>query len=52
MIEAEKTGKSGPEKLKYVVEAFCKKYKILQFLLDCKKFVEKIIELSKQINAK
>lgn len=52
MIEAEKSGKSGEEKLAFVVEAFKEKYKIMQFILNVKQFVEKIIELSKQINAK
>ncbi len=52
MIEAEKSGKSGSEKLAFVVEAFKEKYKIMQFILNVKQFVEKIIELTKEINAK
>ena len=52
MVEAEKSGKSGAEKLAFVTEAFKEKYKIMQFILNAKQFIEKVIELSKQINAK
>ena len=52
MVEAEKSGKSGAEKLAFVIEAFKEKYKIMQFVLNAKQFIEKVIELSKQINAK
>lgn len=52
MVEAEKSGKSGAEKLAFVIEAFKEKYKIMQFILNAKQFIEKVIELSKQINAK
>lgn len=50
MEEAEKMGKSGAEKFQYVVEAFVKKYKILQFILNVKKFIEYIIGITKNIN--
>lgn len=52
MTEAEKSGKSGTEKLQYVVDAFNTKYKIGTIILNCQKFVEQIIALSKNINAK
>ena len=52
MTEAEKSGKSGSEKLQYVVNAFCAKYKIGSIILNCEKFVEEIIKLSKNINCK
>lgn len=52
MIEAEKTGASGAEKLQYVILAVDEKYKVLKFLLNVKKFVEYIIVISKQINVK
>ena len=40
MIEAEQSGKTGTEKLAYVIEEFKKKYKIAQFILNAKKFIE------------
>ena len=52
MIEAEKSGKSGAEKLAFVIAAFKEKYKIAQFILDAKKFIEQIIVLTKEINSK
>ena len=52
MTEAEKSGKSGSEKLQYVVNAFGAKYKIGSIILNCEKFVEEIIKLSKNINCK
>ena len=52
MTEAEKSGKSGAEKLQYVVDAFGAKYKIGSIILNCEKFVEEIIKLSKNINCK
>lgn len=52
MTEAEKSGKSGAEKLQYVVDAFNAKYKIGTIILNCQKFVEQIIALSKNINCK
>lgn len=50
--EAEATGKSGEEKLKYVVDKVAEKYKVFSFILDVKKFVDKIIEVTKKVNAK
>lgn len=52
MIEAEKQQLSGEEKLKYVLEAVNEKYKVVELFLNVKKFIEHIIDLSKQINAK
>lgn len=52
MTEAEKSGKSGTEKLQYVMDAFNEKYKIGAIILNCQKFIEQIIALSKNINAK
>lgn len=52
MIEAEKSGKTGAEKLAFVIAAFKEKYKIAQFILDAKKFIEQVIALTKQINSK
>lgn len=52
MEEAEKSGKSGKEKLAYVLEAVKEKYKVMDFILNVKKFVEYIISISKNINAK
>ena len=52
MVEAEKLELSGAEKLKYVLNAVKEKYKILELLMNVKKFVEHIIAISKQINAK
>lgn len=52
MTEAEKSGKSGTEKLQYVIDAFNAKYKIGTIILNCQKFIEQIIVLSKNINAK
>lgn len=52
MIEAEELELSGEKKLEYVLQAVKEKYKILELLLNVQKFVEHIIELSKQINAK
>lgn len=52
MTEAEKSGKSGSEKLQYVIDAFGDKYKIGSIILNCEKFVEEIIKLSKNINFK
>lgn len=43
---------SGEEKRQYVIEAFKKKYKIAEFLLNCKKFIELVIKYSKEINYK
>lgn len=52
MTEAEKSGKSGSEKLQYVIDEFNAKYKIGSIVLNCEKFVEEIIKLSKNINFK
>lgn len=52
MVEAENSGKTGDEKLKFVTDAVNEKYKILQLVLNIQKFIEHIISLSKQINVK
>lgn len=52
MCEAEKLELAGKQKLEYVLNAVKEKYKILELLLNIKKFVEHIIDLSKQINSK
>ena len=50
MEEAEASGKTGKEKLMFVLEAVKEKYKIMQIVMDVKKFVEYIISITKQIN--
>lgn len=52
MAEAEKLGFNGKEKLEYVLNAVKEKYKIMTIILNVKKVIEHIIELSKQINYK
>lgn len=52
MIEAEKQELSGEKKLEYVLVAVKEKYKILEIVLNVKKFIEHIIAISKQINSK
>ena len=52
MVEAEKLELSGEKKLAYVLQAVKEKYKIAEVVLNCKKFIEHIIGLTKQINAK
>jgi hypothetical protein len=52
MVEAEKLELSGKVKLEYVLNAVKEKYKIMTVILDVKKVIEHIIELSKQINYK
>ena len=52
MVEAEKSGKTGKEKLAYVLEAVDEKYKVMKLFMNAKKFIEHIIDLSKQINSK
>ena len=52
MVEAENLDMSGEQKLKYVMEAVKEKYKVLELLLNVKKFIEKVIAITKQINAK
>lgn len=49
---AEKSGLSGKEKLAFVLKAVKDKYKIMEIVLNVKKFVEYIISISKQINNK
>lgn len=44
--------KKSTLKLKYVIEAVKEKYKIAALIVNIKKFVEKIIEITKQINHK
>ena len=52
MEEAEKLELSGEQKLKYVIQAVNEKYKILRLILNIKKYIEYIISISKEINAK
>lgn len=50
MEEAEQSGKSGVEKLQFVLDAVKEKYKVLQIILNIQEFVEKIIDITKKIN--
>lgn len=43
---------SAEQKRNYVIEAFKSKYKIVEFILNCKKFIELVIKYSKEINYK
>lgn len=52
MEEAEKLELDGIKKLEYVLEAVKEKYKIMELILNVRKFVEKIIDITKQINYK
>lgn len=52
MVEAENSGLSGEEKLKYVINCVKEKYKVMTIILNVKNVIEHIIELSKQINYK
>lgn len=52
MAEAEQLDLDGAKKLQYVLEAVKEKYKLAELFLNIKKFIEKIIEISKQINYK
>ena len=52
MVEAENLGLSGEEKLKHVINSVKDKYKIATIILNVKKVIEHIVELSKQINYK
>lgn len=52
MSEAEKLSMGGQQKLEYVINAVKEKYKIPELVLNVKKFIESIIEISKQINYK
>ena len=52
MAEVEKLELSGKVKLEYVLNAVKEKYKIMTIILNVKKFIEHIIEISKRINYK
>ena len=52
MAEAEKLELDGKHKLEYVIEAVKEKYKIMTIILNVKKVIEHIINISKQINYK
>lgn len=52
MCEAEKLELTGEQKLAYVLKAVKEKYKLVEWLLNCKKFIKHIIKLTKQINVK
>lgn len=52
MAEAEKLSMDGKQKLEYVINAVKEKYKIPELVLNIKKFIEHIIEISKRINYK
>lgn len=43
---------TAEQKRNFVVEAFKNKYKIVEFILNCKKFIELVIKYSKEINYK
>lgn len=43
---------TGEQKRNFVIEAFKEKYKIMEFLLNAKKFIELVIKYSKEINYK
>ena len=52
MVEAEGLEMSGEQKLNYVLQAVKEKYKIMELLLNSKKFIEEVIKITKQINYK
>ena len=52
MVEAEKLELTGEKKLAYVLQSVKEKYKVLEVFLNCRKFIEHIIGLTKQINVK
>ena len=52
MVEAEQLELSGEKKLAYVLQAVKEKFKIVEVFLNCKKFIEHLIDLTKKINAK
>lgn len=52
MEEAEASGKSGEEKLLFVMNAVKEKYKIVAIVMNVKRFIEKVIAVTKKINAK
>lgn len=43
---------TAEQKRNFVIEEFKKKYKIMEFILNCKKFIELVIKYSKEINYK
>ena len=49
---AEKSGMTGAKKLEYVLNRVKEKYKIVELVLNVKKFVEYVISISKNINSK
>ena len=52
MVEAENLKLTGEKKLAYGLQAVKEKYKVVEVLLNCKKFIEHIIDLTKKINIK
>lgn len=53
MAEADThTDWTAEQKRNFVIEAFKEKYKIVEFILNCKKFIELVIKYSKEINYK
>lgn len=56
MEEAEEKFKGDPEKakkkLEYVIEAVKEHYKLISIVLNIKEFIEKVISVTKKINAK
>ena len=52
MEEAETLELSGDKKLNYVVQAVKEKYKVVELVLNVKKFIEYVIQITKKINAK
>ena len=52
MVEAENLELTGEKKLAYVLQAVKEKYKLVEVFLNCKKFIEHLIDLTKKINAK
>ena len=43
---------TAEQKRNFVIEAFKEKYKIAEFVLNCRKFIELVIKYSKEINYK
>lgn len=53
MAEADThTDWTAEQKRNFVIEAFKEKYRIVEFILNCKKFIELVIKYSKEINYK
>ena len=53
MAEADShTDWTSEQKQKYVIDEFKKKYKLAEFILNCKNFIEIVIKYSKEINYK